>query len=83
MNETAWNSQAAKYLIKIHYSIESIFASFYDITGVQRKELKNGLTFQDFTERHVAKVNLSRKHQSSNKINFPVADFFFNRKEED
>ena len=83
MNETAWNSQATECLIKIHCSIEYIFASFPDITEVHRKELKNGLTFQDFTERHVAKLNLSRKHQSSNKINFPVADFFSNPKEEE
>ena len=65
------------------YSIEYIFVSFPDITGVHRKGLKNGLTFQDFTERHIAKLNLSRKHQSSNKINLPVADFFFNPKEDD
>ena len=83
MNERAWNSLATECLIEVHYSIEYIFASFPDITRVHRKELTNGLTFQDFTERHVAKVNLPRKHQSSNKINFPVADFFFNRKEED
>ena len=83
MNETASNSQATECLIKIHYSVEYIFASFLDITGVHRKELKNGLTFQDFTERHVAKWNLSRKQQSSNKINLPVADFFSNPKEED
>ena len=83
MNETAWNSQATECLIKIHYSIKYIFASFPDIAGVHRKELKNGLTFQDFTERHVAKLNLSRKHLSSNKINLPVADFVFNSKEED
>ena len=83
MNETAWNSQATVCLIKIHHSTEYIFASFPDITGVHRKELKNGLTFQDFTERHVAKLNLSRKHLSSTKIKLPVADFFFIPKEED
>ena len=83
MNEKAWNSLATECLIKIHYSIEYMFASFPDITGVRRKELKNGLTFQDFTERHVAKLNLSRKHQSSNKINLSVADFFFNPKDGD
>ena len=48
MNETAWNSLATECLIKIHYSIEYIFASFPDITEVHRKELKERLDFPRF-----------------------------------